>query len=83
MIGGSPCQVIFAVTMQDVIAEVARTLGDKALSMNAADLMNVRKEVRFAIDSGLNVSNLIQPGIETWQVCKKTITEKEIPSCHC
>jgi len=70
MIGGSPCQVIFAVTMQDVIAVIARTLGDKALTMNAADLMTVRKEVRIAIDHDLDLRDFVQPGIESWQVQK-------------
>lgn len=70
MIGGSPCQVIFAVTMQDVIAEIARTLGDKALTMNAADLMTVQKEVRIAINHDLDLRDYIQPGIEVWQVQK-------------
>ena len=71
-IAGSPSQVIFAITMQDVIAEVARTMGSKALSISAADLLAIRHEVRIAIDYGLDVRDYIHPGIETWQVCKNT-----------
>ena len=66
-IAGSPSQVVFAVTMQDIIAEIARTLGDKALDLNASDLLKVRHEVRVAIDYGLDVRDYIQPGIEVWQ----------------
>jgi hypothetical protein len=69
-IAGSPSQVVFAVTMQDVIAEVARTLGDKALDMSAADLLDIKKEVRAAIEYGLDVRDYIHPGIETWEICK-------------
>lgn len=69
-IAGSPSQVLFAVTMQDVIAEIARTLGDKALDMSAADLLDIKKEVRASIEYSLDVRDYIQPGIETWAICK-------------
>ncbi len=69
-IAGSPSQVVFAITMQDIIAEVARTMGEKAVYLSAADLLAIRKEVRIAIDYGLDVRDYIQPGIETWQISK-------------
>ena len=68
-VAGSPSQVIYAVTMQDVIAELARVMGEKALTMNAADLLDIRNEVRIAFDYGLDVREFIQPGIEVW-ACK-------------
>jgi hypothetical protein len=69
-IAGSPSQVIFAVTMQDVIAEIARTYGENALDMSVRDLLAIKKEVRAAIDHGLDVRDYIHPGIETWEICK-------------
>ena len=70
LIAGSPSQVVFAITMQDVIAEVARTLGEKALDLTTDDLLDIRTEVRIAIDHGLQISNYLQPGIESWAICK-------------
>ena len=69
-IAGSPSQVVFAISMEDIIAEVARTLGEKALDLTADDLLDIRHEVRIAIDHGLDVRDYIQPGIETWAICK-------------
>lgn len=67
-IAGSPSQVVFAITMQDVIAEIARTLGEKALKLSAADLLEVKKEVRIALEYGLDSRDYIQPGIEVWRL---------------
>ena len=66
-VAGSPSQVIFAVTMQDVIAGIAKMLGEKARDLNAADLLDIQHEVRIAIDYGLDVRDYIQPGIQVWQ----------------
>jgi len=70
-IAGSPSQAIYAVTMQDVIAELAHTMGEKALRLSAADLLAIRREVRAAIEFGLDVRDYIKPGIEAWRVCKQ------------
>lgn len=69
-IADSPSQVVFAITMQDVIAELAKTLGEKALNLTEDNLLDIRHEVRIAIDHGLDVRDYIQPGIETWAICK-------------
>ena len=81
-IAGSPSQVLFAVTMQDVIAEIARTYGDKALHLSAADLLDIKKEVRIAIEQGLDVRDYVHPGIETWESCKNPTTQKEPLCCQ-
>ncbi len=67
-IAGSPSQVVFAITMQDIIAEIARVYGEKALTINASTLLDIRDEVRMAIDYGLDIRDYIQPGIEVWNV---------------
>lgn len=67
-VAGSPSQVVFAITMQDVIDEIARTLGEKALNMTADDLLDIQHEVQIAIDHGFDARDYIQPGIEVWQI---------------
>lgn len=67
-IAGSPSQVVYAVTMQDILAELARTLGDKALQLKVTDLLELKNEVRIAIDEGLDVREFIQAGIEVMNV---------------
>lgn len=61
-------QVVYAITMQDVIAEIARTLGEKAVNMTVDDLLDIRHEIQIAIDHGFDARDFIQPGIEVWQI---------------
>ena len=45
-----PSEVIFAVTMQDILAAIVRRMGEEALSLSAEDFQLAREEVKEAIN---------------------------------
>lgn len=71
-VAGSPGQVVYAITMQEIIAELARVMGDKAVHLTAKDLLAIKEEVRIAIDHSLDIRDYIHPGIESWLETQKS-----------
>ncbi len=48
-------EVIYAVTMRDVLTAIARRMGETALSLSAEDLQLAREEVKEAINHNLEI----------------------------
>lgn len=63
-----PSVIIFALTMQDVISAIVRSIGpDEALTLTAADLNLAKEEVIAALEHHLDYRECIDIGIETWK----------------
>lgn len=65
-----PDQVVFKVTMQDILKRIAGNLGVKALSLTVPELLEARDEVQAVIGHYLNERDLLNLGLEDWQVTR-------------
>lgn len=69
-IAASPSEIVFAISMQSVIAEVARRLGDEALNLSVQDILLARDEVRAAIAHHLDERDFIDIGLDAWAITR-------------
>ena len=69
-IAGNPQQVIYAVTTQDMLQIIARRMGARALQLSAKDLMQVRQNVREAIEQCSNYRDCINRGLDVWELSR-------------
>lgn len=65
-----PDQVIFVVTMVDVLKSIAGRLEKDALSLTATELLAARDDVRAVFSHYLHERDLMNLGLETWMVAR-------------
>lgn len=65
-----PDQVVFTVTMRDILKSIAGNLGEKALSLTVPELLEARDEVQAVIGHHLDERELINLGLEAWKVTR-------------
>lgn len=70
-IAASPSEIVFALSMQSVLLELAHRHGDQALKLTPAELFQARDAVRAAIGRNLNTSEVIAIGLDTWSASRK------------
>lgn len=63
-------EVIYAVTMQDILTAIAHRMGEKALSLTAEDLVLAREEVKEAINHHLDIREYIDIGLDVWEITR-------------
>lgn len=63
--------VLYSITMQQVITAIAHRMGDSALSLTQADLELAREEVIAAINHGLDYRPFIDEGLDVWEITRK------------
>lgn len=66
----SPSEIVFAISMQSVLAEIARRLGEEALKLSIKDIRLARDEVRAAIGHHLDERDFIGIGLDTWEITR-------------
>lgn len=66
----SPNEIVYAMSMQSVITEIAKRLGEKALSLSVADLHQARDSVRAAIGHHLDEREFIAIGLDEWEISR-------------
>jgi hypothetical protein len=66
----NPSEVIFTVTMQDILAEIARRMGEKAHTLSAEELQLARDEVQAAIEQHLDIREYINMGLDAWEIVR-------------
>lgn len=66
-----PSEVIYAVTMQDVLTTIARRMGEGVLTLTAEDLELAREEVKEAISHNLDIREYIDMGLGVWEITRK------------
>lgn len=82
-IAGNPQQVIYAITTQDMLLQIVRRMGAKALRLSAKDIMLARREVRAAFEHFSDHRDCINAGLDAWELSRKTsqlVLQDEIPS---
>lgn len=63
-------EVIYTVTMQDILTAIAHRMGDKALTLSAEDLQLAGEEVKEAINHHLDIREYINMGLDVWEITR-------------
>ncbi len=63
-------QVVFAVTMGDVLKSIAGNMGEDAMALSEAELLAAKDEVRAVFSHYLHERDLLNLGLETWKVAR-------------
>lgn len=66
-----PSEIIYAVTMQDVLTTISQRIGEDVLTLTAEDLQLAREEVKEAINHNLDIRPYIDMGLDVWEITRK------------
>jgi hypothetical protein len=64
-------EVIFSITMQDILTAIVRRMSESALNLTAEDLQLAREEVTEAINHNLDIREYIDMGLDVWEITRK------------
>lgn len=70
-VAASPSEIVYALSLQSVLVELAHRLGPQALKLTPADLFRARDAVRAAIRDNLNTQEVIAIGLDNWGVGRR------------
>ncbi|MEK6196502.1 MAG: hypothetical protein N2F24_20000 [Deltaproteobacteria bacterium] len=65
-----PPQVIHEITTENIISEIVRRMGQKALELSAEDLGLALEEVKAAIEHHLDEREYIDIGLDSWEIVR-------------
>jgi hypothetical protein len=71
LIDSPTSDILYSITMQQVITAITYRMGDDALSLTQADLELARQEVQVAIDHHLDIREYIEIGLDSWEIIRK------------
>lgn len=69
-LASSPSEVVCAITMQNVLAEIARRMGADALELSVEELNHACEEVKDAINHNLDERDCIDMGLDAWEITR-------------
>lgn len=69
-IADSPSEVVYAITMQNILAAIVKRMGDEALTLSAEDLHLALEEVKEAICHNLDERDYIDMGLNAWEIIR-------------
>jgi hypothetical protein len=69
-IAASPTEVVYAITMQSVLSEIARRMGEDALELSVEELTQACEEVKDAINHNLDERDYIDMGLDAWEITR-------------
>lgn len=65
-----PAEVVYVVTMRDLLAAIARRLQEESLQLTAEDLLLARDEVRATFGHYLDERELFDLALDQWEVVR-------------
>ena len=65
-----PSDVIYEITMETIISEIVRRMGEEALELSAEDLELAGEEVKAAIEHHLDERDFIEIGLDAWELTR-------------
>jgi hypothetical protein len=66
----SPSEVVYAITRQDILAEIAKRMGEDALTLSPEALHQACEEVKDAINHNLDERDYIDMGLDAWEITR-------------
>ncbi|MBU0909904.1 MAG: hypothetical protein KKA54_16115 [Proteobacteria bacterium] len=66
----NPSEVIYAITMETLLAAIVHRLGAEALKLTEEDLYLAREEVLAAISHNLDERDYIDMGLDAWEITR-------------
>jgi len=66
----NPSEVIYAITMETLLAAIVTRLGEEALNLTEEDLHLAREEVLAAINHNLDERDYIDMGLDAWEITR-------------
>ena len=70
LIDSPTSDVLYAITMQQVIQQIAHRMGENALFLTPPELELARDEVQSAIDHHLDIREYIAIGLDSWEIVR-------------
>jgi hypothetical protein len=70
LIDSPASDVLYSITMQQVLTAIVRRMGDDALSLSSADLQLAFDEVQAAINHNLDYRPYIDEGLDAWEITR-------------
>jgi hypothetical protein len=71
LIDSPTSNVLYSITMQQVLTAIVRRMGDDALFLSADDLQLLREEVVAVIEHSLDYREVIDEGIEAFNITRR------------
>ena len=65
-----PSEIIYAVTMQDILSAIERRLGEDACTLTEDDIRLACEEVKIAIDHNLHIREYFDMGLDSWDIVR-------------
>jgi hypothetical protein len=65
-----PPEVIYAVTMRDILDAIAMRMGEDVHTLKTDDLQLAREEVRAVLEHHLDIREYIDMGLDVWEITR-------------
>ena len=62
--------VLYSITMQHVLQQIAYRMGEAAFSLSRADLLLAKEEVQVAINHSLDYREYVDEGLDVWEITR-------------
>jgi len=71
LIDSPASEVLYSITMQDILTAIARRMDESALSLTAEELKLAREEAKAALEHHLDIREYIDIGLDSWEIIRK------------
>ena len=71
LIANPTSEVLYSITMHQVIQQIAYRMGEDALSLTTCDLQLLREEILAVIEHSLDCRDAIDEGIEVFRITRQ------------
>ena len=65
-----PSEIIYAVTMQDILKAIESRLGEGVSTLTEDDIRLASDEVKAVIDTELDIRDYIDMGLDIWSITR-------------
>ena len=65
-----PSEVIYAVTVRDILSAIKRRMGEVSSSLPEEDIRLACEEVKAVMDDSLDVRDFIETGLDNWMIVR-------------
>ena len=65
-----PSEIIYAVTMQDILSAIERRLGEEVSTLTEEDILLACTEVQISFNHNFNEKDFIEEGLDAWEIIR-------------